>query len=109
MFKTRFVISIFVFFLLMLFTAYLKTKTMIIEKKIVKLEREIIVKKNDLYEAQLDFYYLSSPDYIYDKVMKFTNNNYVLMDIKNIYYNYEDFLKEENKNYITRNDKKKEK
>ncbi len=33
MFKTRFVISIFVFFLLMLFTAYLKTKTMIIEKK----------------------------------------------------------------------------
>ena len=106
MYKIRFFISIFVFFLLMSITSFLKTKTMIIEKKINKLERELISKKNNLHEAQLDFYYLSSPEYISNKVIKFTENNYISMDIKNIYHNYEEFLKDEYKNYLSRNEKK---
>ena len=60
MFKTKFIIynlnSIF-----LIITSVVKNKTRIIEKQISNLSKKTLLKRKDLNEAQLDFYYLTSP------------------------------------------------
>ncbi len=49
----------FVIFLIM--TSAVKNKSRITEKKISNLKKTILMKEKNLNEAELDFYYLTSP------------------------------------------------
>ena len=61
MFKTKLTVSILTFTIFLVVTSIIKNKTRIIEKQISNLNTNILVMKNNINEAQLDFYYLSSP------------------------------------------------
>ena len=60
--------SLIIFAILLSFTSIIKNKTRLIEKKIFKLNKEISYKKKDLNETQLDFFYLSSPLQLSNKI-----------------------------------------
>ena len=60
MFKLKFVISITIFFTFLVIISVLKNKTRILEKSISNLNAKILIKKNHLNEAELDFYYLTN-------------------------------------------------
>ena len=61
MFKTKFIISTIIFITFLIVTSFIKNKTRIIEKQILSLNNTILSKKKRCNEAQLDFYYLTSP------------------------------------------------
>ena len=61
MLKVKLIISISIFSILLGITSVIKTKTRIIEKNIYKIDRKIAAIEKDLYESQLDYFYLSSP------------------------------------------------
>ena len=61
MLNKKLIISSVIFVLLLLITSTIKNKTRIIEKKILNLNTQILIKKKDVNETQLDFYYLTSP------------------------------------------------
>ena len=61
MFKTKFVISTAIFITFLIITSVIKNKTRILEKQISNSQKLIIIKEKNINEAELDFYYLSSP------------------------------------------------
>jgi len=97
MFKIKFIIttSLFIFFLLI--TSLIKNETRILEKKISNLNAKILIKKKDINETQLDFYYLSSPSEIEKKIKIIGFNNYYPISYSKIYFKIIDFDKIENK------------
>jgi hypothetical protein len=58
----------------MVLTSIIKTETRKIEKSILFFEKNIALMQNNLYEAQLDYYYLSSPESIYKKIQTLLQN-----------------------------------
>ncbi len=107
MFDKKFFISIAIFSILMFFTALIKTQTRIIEKNIQNHEIRINKLKNNIHEAQLDYYYLSSPNVLSSKILEFSDEEYVNIDFSNIYFGIDEFKKEKrktSKSYL--NDKK---
>ena len=60
----------------MILTSVIKTQSRILEKKIYLLENNIANIKNEIHEAQLDYYYLSSPEFISNKIKEYSNENY---------------------------------
>ena len=68
MFKTKFIISISVFVTFLLITSVIKNKTRITEKNISNLKKVIAVKKKNVNESELDFYYLTSPKELEKKI-----------------------------------------
>ena len=64
MFNKKLVISLTLFSLFMVFTSLIKTETRILEKEITKLQKKIAISENNIYESQLDYFYLTSPKYI---------------------------------------------
>ena len=68
MFKTKLIITITIFVIFLVFTSAIKNETRIIEKKISHLNSKIKIQRNNINEAQLDFYYLSSPANIEKKL-----------------------------------------
>ena len=61
MLKTKFIISSIIFIVFLITTSAVKNETRILEKKITNLSNDILLKRKDINETQLDFYYLSSP------------------------------------------------
>ena len=61
MFKSKAIISTIIFLILLIITSIIKNQTRIIEKKLYKLNEEIVLKEKDINESQLDFYFLISP------------------------------------------------
>ena len=61
MFKKKFVLSISIIVIFFIITSMVKNKTRIIEKQISNLSFKISSKEKNINEAQLDFYYLTSP------------------------------------------------
>ena len=61
MFKKKIIISILIFTTFLVVTSTIKNKTRIIEKNISNLNVEILIKSKNINEAQLEFYYLTSP------------------------------------------------
>ena len=61
MFKTRYLISFFIFVSLLIVTSAIKNETRMIEKKIFILKETILVKEKNINETQLEFFYLTSP------------------------------------------------
>ena len=96
MFKTKIIISITVFAILLVFTSTIKNKTRIIEKNISNLNVKISLISKSINEAQLDFYYLTSPAEIEKKLNLIGFKNYQPIKFSNIFFDISDFTKIQN-------------
>ena len=108
MFKKKFIISISIFITFLVITSIIKNKTHILEKQVLNLNIEILEKKKDINEAQLDFYYLTSPAEIEKKINLIGFNDYHPIKYSNIFFNIADFTHMNSKisNIKTFNEKK---
>ena len=97
MFKTKFIISISVFVTFLLLTSVIKNKTRITEKKISNLKKVIAAKEKNVNEAELDFYYLTSPKELEKKLNLLGFKDYQPIKYSNIYLNISDLNKIQNK------------
>ena len=97
MFRTKFIISISVFVILLLATSVIKNKTRVIEKQISNLNKIILVKEKNVNEAELDFYYLTSPEELEKKLNLIGFYNYQPIKYSNIYFNISDLAEIKNK------------
>ena len=95
--KIKLTASLIIFAILLSFTSIIKNKTRLIEKKIFKLNKEISYKKKDLNETQLDFFYLSSPLQLSNKIKKLGLTEYQALDFSRIYFSMNDFKSSKNK------------
>lgn len=97
MFKIKFIISITIFVIFLLTTSTIKNKTRVIEKQILNLNKIILVKEKSINEAELDFYYLTSPKELEEKINLIGLNNYQPIKYSNIYLKITDYNKIHNK------------
>ena len=97
MFRTKFMISISIFVILLLATSVIKNKTRVIEKQISNLNKIILVKEKNVNEAELDFYYLTSPEELEKKLNLIGFNNYQPIKYSNIYFNISELTEIKNK------------
>ena len=97
MFKNKFIITAVIFIIFLLFTSVIKNETRIIEKQIINLNLKILSKEKDFNEAQLEFYYLSSPKTIEYKLNQIGFYNYQPIAYSKIFINLKDFLNIEKK------------
>ena len=96
MFKAKFAISIFFFVSLLIITSVIKNKTRIIEKKISYYKKNIFFLEKNFNEAQLDFYYLTSPKEIENRLNLIGLNNYQPIKKSKIFLNFSDFTELQN-------------
>tara|TARA_A100001037_G_C15060363_1_gene594484 strand:+ start:503 stop:838 length:336 start_codon:yes stop_codon:yes gene_type:complete len=99
MFSKKLIISLVMFSFFMVFTSIIKTKTRLIEKNINLNERQISILESEIYESQLDFYYLTSPDYLNKKIIEYSDDEYLSIQYSEIYFSLNQFL-EEKKNTV---------
>ena len=97
MLKTKFIISSIIFIVFLITTSAVKNETRILEKKITNLSNDILLKKKDINETQLDFYYLSSPKEVEKKLNIIGFNDYSPISNSKIFLNISDFTKINNK------------
>ena len=108
--KINLLMSIFIFSILLGITSAIKNQTRSIEKSINKLDRKIATIEKDLYETELDYFYLSSPNYLSKKIKHLSFIEYIPMDFSRIYLNYKDFIDSQKKiTILEMNDEKKTK
>lgn len=107
MINKKLLLSFIAFSILMVFTSAIKTQTRILEKNISIFENKITILKNDIHESQLDYYYLSSPEYISEKIKKYSNQEYLTIDFSRIYFGIDQFLDEKAKTTKNFKDEKK--
>ncbi len=93
MFKKSVIISLSVFFILMIFTSIIKNNTRNIEKNIEKLGEEISILEKELADAQIDFIYLSTPERLRKKLADLTNTKYFSYDYSRIFLSTKDFIR----------------
>ena len=93
MFKTKLIISITTLITFLVITSIIKNKTRIIEKQMFNLNIEILNKKKDINESQLDFYYLTSPAEIENKLNLIGFNDYRPIKYSNIFFDITNFTK----------------
>ena len=108
MLKARLIISISIFVTFLVITSAIKNKTRILEKQMSNLHKLILIKEKNINEAELDFYYLSSPAELEKKINLLGFNDYQPIKYSNIYFDISDFYKIQNKlsNLNNLNDKK---
>ena len=106
--KINLLISICIFSILLGITSAIKNQTRSIEKHINKFDRKIAIIEKDLYETELDYFYLSSPYNLSKKIKDLAFIEYIPMDFSRIYFNYKDFIDSQKKITIfkTNNEKK---
>ena len=97
MFKMKFTIALSIFISSLLFTSTIKNKTRVIEKNISNLTTNILIKKKDINEAQLDFHYLTSPAEIEKKLNIIGFLNYQPIKYSKIFFDITDFVEIQNK------------
>ena len=95
--KINLFISICIFSILLGITSAIKNQTRSIEKHINKFDRKIAIIEKDLYETELDYFYLSSPNYLSKKIKNLSIIEYIPMDFSRIYLNYKDFINSQKK------------
>ena len=95
--SSKLIISIVVFSFLLFFTSIIKNKTRVIEKNITSYQKKISYLEKELYESQLDFYYLTSPKILQEKLSFLTNDEYSYMNISKIYLDLNDFFEDQKK------------
>ena len=97
MVKTKFLISTIIFVSLLIVTSVIKNKTRIIEKKISSLSLNLLSKKREINETQLDFFYLTSPYEIERRLSIIEFNNYQPISYSKIFFSVSDFYELKNK------------
>ena len=97
MFKSKFLVSTVVFVIFLVTTSAIKNKTRIIEKKISILHTKILSKEKNINQAQLDFYYLTSPEEIEKRVNMIGFENYKPISFSKIFFNISDLINIHNK------------
>jgi len=109
--KTKLIMSLFIFSILLGITSAIKNQTRIIEKNIYKVDRRIVGIEKDLHETELDYFYLSSPKSLSKKIKDLGDVEYIPMDFSRIYLNYRDFIDSQKKITILKikNEKKTQK
>ena len=95
--KVKFISLFLIFSILLGVTSLVKNKTRIIEKKIYKADRRIIIIEKDLHETELDYFYLSSPKSLSAKIDNFSYIEYLPMDFSRIYLSYKNFVDSQKK------------
>ena len=85
MFKSKTILSIVIFTTLLILTSFIKNQTRSIEKNISKLTKKTNKLEKILHESQIEFYYLSSPSYISEKIKIFSDEQYFSISHSNIY------------------------
>ena len=91
MFRSKIIMPVIIFLFLLIITSIIKNETRIIEKKLSKLNKQIILKEKDLNESELDFYFLTSPAEIEKRVKILGNTNYNPINNSNIFLNLSNF------------------
>ena len=91
MFRSKIIICVTIFTTFLVLTSAIKNKTRIIEKQIMYLNNKILSKKKDFNEAQLEFYYLTSPAEIEKKLSLIGYSNYQPIKYSNIFFKISDF------------------
>ena len=89
--RVKLIISICIFSILLGVTSTIKNQTRIIEKDIYKIDRRLAFIEKDLNETELDYFYLSSPNYLTKKINNLSYVEYIPMDFSRIYLNLQDF------------------
>jgi len=89
--RVKLIISICIFSILLGVTSTIKNQTRIIEKDIYKIDRRLVFIEKDLNETELDYFYLSSPNYLTKKINNLSYVEYIPMDFSRIYLNLQDF------------------
>ena len=92
MYKIKILFSIIIFTTLLVVTSFIKNQTRVIEKKIYNLGKIIYVKEKDYKESQLDFFYLTSPLIVEQKIKHLDKTQYVPMDNSKIFLDLEAFI-----------------
>ena len=91
MFRSKIIICITIFITFLVLTSAIKNKTRIIEKQIIHLNNKILLQKKDFNEAQLEFYYLTSPAEIEKKLSLIGYSNYQPIKYSNIFFKISEF------------------
>ncbi len=97
MIKSRFIISITLIVVFFIITSFVKNKTRIIEKQISILKTSVSKKKNNVNEAQLEFYYLTSPREVEKKIKVIGFDQYHPIHYSNIYFSFQSFKNNDKK------------
>ena len=97
MFKTKYIISTILLVAFLTITSFIKNETRTLEKKITNLNIKVLLNEKDINEAQLDFYYLSSPAEIEKRLNIIGLNNYQPISYSKIFFKVSDFTLNENK------------
>ena len=108
MFRTKIIISCSIFLILLIITSIIKNQTRIIEKKLYKLDNKISLKEKNINEAQLDFYFLTSPSQIEKKIKVLGYDNYLPIENSNIFLSLSNFMNTQKKISILENQNEKE-
>ena len=107
MLNKKILFSLLIFSIFMVATSIIKNKTRIIEKNIFNYQKKIANLKNNLYELQIDYFYLSSPESIEKKIIEHSDNSYESIKFSKIYFNVEQFLNDQKKITLSNIDEKK--
>ncbi len=97
MYKFKILYSSIIFTILLMVTSMIKNETREIEKKIYYLNKDINKKEKDINETQLDFFYLSSPKILEERLEHVDKNRYLPMHYSKIFLSISDFLNLQNK------------
>ncbi len=89
--------SLIIFSILITFTSVIKNKTRLIEKNIYNYEKKVSNLQNNLYEAELDYYYLSSPEILSRNILEYSDTEYSSIEYSRIYFSLKQFLSEKEK------------
>ena len=92
MFNKTLLFSLSIFLILMVFTSVVKNKTRVLEKKINKINKEIVILKKSLNDAETDFVYLSSPGQLKKYLIIFKEEDYSTYDHSKIFLSTDHFL-----------------
>ena len=109
MFRSKIILTTIIFLILLILTSVIKNQTRIIEKKLYSLSETIALKEKDINEAQLDFYFLTSPAEIEKKVKTLGLNNYSTIEKSKIFLSFSNFSNIQKKISVLNNENEKKK
>ena len=109
MFRLKNASIVIIFFIFLTITSIIKNQTRITEKKLNKLNEKIALKEKDINEAQLDFYFLTSPAEIEKKIKILGQNDYFPIQNSNLFLNLSNFIGIQKKISILKKNEKKTK
>ena len=108
MFKLKTITLTIIFLTLLIITSIIKNQTRITEKKLYKLNKNIILKEKDVNESQLDFYFLTSPAEVEKKIKLLSQNDYSPIKNSKIFLSLSNFTDIQKKISIIKNQDEKE-